>query len=85
MAVVNFPLEYTPKAVTDIADVYNELQLVQRHLRELATNGLAFVQWTAAPAKAYDGMVVYADGATWNPGAGKGIYRYDGAAWNLLG
>lgn len=41
----------------------------------------------AAPAKPTAGMVVYADGTTWNPGGtGEGIYRYSlGGAWVLVG
>lgn len=29
----------------------------------------------AAPAKAKPGQMVYADGVTWNPGSGEGVYR----------
>jgi hypothetical protein len=41
----------------------------------------------AAPAKLNDGMIRFADGATWNPGSGRGIYRYDitSASWVFLG
>ena len=28
-----------------------------------------------------DGMLAYADGTNWNPGGGKGFYRYTGSAW----
>lgn len=40
-----------------------------------------------APEKPADGMMVYADGADWDPGSGKGFYRYneDTTAWVLLG
>lgn len=37
------------------------------------------------PSDKVAGMVVYADGATWNPGSGAGIYRWSGAAWVFLG
>lgn len=37
-----------------------------------------------APAKPREGRLVYADGTHWNPGAGKGVYYYDGAAWVKL-
>lgn len=41
----------------------------------------------AAPSKPRDGMRRYADGTQWNPGSGRGLYRYDGpaAAWKFLG
>jgi len=37
-----------------------------------------------APDKPREGMVVYADGANFDPGDGKGTYEYDGAAWRAL-
>lgn len=41
----------------------------------------------AAPAKPRDGMRRNADGVSWNPGNGPGLYRYDGtsATWKFLG
>ena len=32
-----------------------------------------------------NGVIAYADGTSWNPGSGKGIYYYNGSAWILLG
>ena len=37
-----------------------------------------------APAKPRDGDIRYADGTNWNPGAGTGIYWFDGTTWNKL-
>lgn len=55
-------------------------------LLELLTNG-QIERTYAAPNKLVDGMLRYADGATWNPGAGRGIYRYDSTTpgWVFLG
>lgn len=39
----------------------------------------------AQPKKLYDGLTVLADGTTWNPGGGRGVYTYYGSAWNKLG
>lgn len=39
----------------------------------------------AAPAKPREGMVVLADGTSWNPGGGQGFYGYYASAWNKLG
>lgn len=36
------------------------------------------------PNKPREGMIVYADGTKWNPGAGKGSYEYRGVAWFKL-
>lgn len=35
----------------------------------------------AAPKRIYEGMIVKADGTTWNPGAGPGEYIYINGAW----
>ena len=37
-----------------------------------------------APTKTRDGDIRYADGSNWNPGAGVGIYWFDGSSWNKL-
>ena len=39
----------------------------------------------AVPARLIEGMLVYADGSTWNPGSGPGVYQYRGGAWHHLG
>jgi len=37
---------------------------------------------TAEPASPANGMMAYADGATWNPGGtGAGFYVYEAGAW----
>lgn len=38
----------------------------------------------AAPAKPRPGMLVNADGTSWNPGGGAGMYQYLGGAWVKL-
>jgi hypothetical protein len=43
---------------------------------------------TAPPAEfLMDGLLAYADGTNWNPGSGKGYYRYNttGATWVFVG
>lgn len=37
------------------------------------------------PNKLADGMVVLADGTSWNPGSGAGFYGYRAGAWRFLG
>ncbi len=39
----------------------------------------------AAPKKFREGTIVKADGVTWNPGSGAGVYCRRGAAWTFLG
>ncbi len=36
---------------------------------------------TAEPTTPTDGMIVYADGTTWNPGGGEGVYARVAGAW----
>lgn len=35
----------------------------------------------AAPKRIIEGMLVKADGTTWNPGSGAGVYLRQGGAW----
>lgn len=39
------------------------------------------------PPKPEDGDLYYADGTDWNPGSGRGVYRYDsdGPTWEFMG
>lgn len=39
---------------------------------------------TAQPSYVYDGMIVYADGTSWNPGSGEGFYGRVNGAWVKL-
>ena len=43
-------------------------------------------QSNVEPIRPRDGMIAYADGTNWNPGAnGEGIYAYYNSTWNKLG
>ncbi len=85
MPVSRFPSNYTRQQVAQIEDVGRELEKIERVLFDPPVRSVSFTKLYAAPAKPYDGLTVYADGTTWNPGAGQGIYTYYGAAWNRLG
>lgn len=39
----------------------------------------------APPKKFREGTIVKADGTTWNPGSGGGVYCYRAAVWRFLG
>lgn len=45
---------------------------------------LTLTQLTAEPTTG-DGVVAFADGTSWNPGSGEGIYAYYNSTWNKLG
>lgn len=48
-------------------------------------NFINLVAMGASPGTPQNGDVVYADGATWDPGNGSGAYLYDNASWCYLG
>jgi hypothetical protein len=48
----------------------------------LAGQGYAILY--AEPAKPREGQIVIADGTTWNPGAGKGVYAFLSGSWSKL-
>lgn len=60
-----------------------ELAAIQMAIMALSAGHLDKVY--AAPAKLRDGDIRYADGTTWNPGSGQGVYYYNGTIWKFLG
>jgi hypothetical protein len=79
---------YQPNAVPEdpkalAAYLRSELQIIAQQFATV--DGIVLPTLYAAPKRILDGMIVKADGATWNPGAGAGAYIYRGAAWHLLG
>ena len=36
------------------------------------------------PDKRENGVIIYADGTSWNPGSGEGFYGYENGAWVKL-
>lgn len=49
-----------------------------------ADRGFNLRKMTAAPANPVDGDVYYADGTSWNPGSGAGLYHYNGTTYTKL-
>lgn len=80
---------YVPQDVPDSADqlpyyLRTELQKISAAVMALSLGHLD--QTTVAPTKPRDGDIRYASGApNWNPGAGKGVYYYNGTTWVFLG
>lgn len=66
------------------AAVEQELQRLALQMAEPA-DYVTLKTLYAAPTRPREGMLVLADGTTWNPGSGAGVYVYRGAAWNFLG
>lgn len=48
------------------------------------TDYLALKTLYAQPGRIFDGMIVKADGVTWNPGGGAGVYLRTTSAWVKL-
>lgn len=63
--------------VTQLRQISAELTHGQPQTVTLATLGVE-------PPRPRDGMIVYADGTEWNPGAGEGFYGYQAGAWVKL-
>ena len=82
---------YTPETIRSV-DI-SAAELVEYLARELDGISAAFALVQegrflpvlyAAPAKPREGMLAVADGTSWNPGAGKGLYEYKSGAWSKL-
>lgn len=70
-------------------DLFAVMQWMEQELRTIAgaINETTLVDLRpvgAAPDKPRDGMVVNANGSTFNPGAGAGLYERKGGAWVKL-
>ena len=80
---------YTPAKLPEITDVEalrraieDEFNTIAREMSETVALDLRPIY--AAPLRPRDGMIVFADGTTWDPGGGRGVYVYSSAAWVKL-
>jgi hypothetical protein len=64
------------------AYVEEELLAIARSLSEQTELELRPIH--AEPTKPREGMIVFADGTDWDPGAGKGVYTRSGSSWVKL-
>ena len=72
-----------PEQVEDLGGyVVSELKRLGSILLNLSIFRLEPVH--IEPARPRKGDIRYADGTDWNPGAGEGIYWYNGTAWAKL-
>ena len=87
------PNRYTPEnppAGEPTTSVVIEWAMRQFRLLSSLTDMLSegqIEETRVAPTKPRNGMIRLADGTSWNPGAGRGVYWFDGnsATWKLLG
>ena len=81
-------MNYTPTSLVGgpgfFAWVYRELQRIALALSAPEFDTVQLVERHAEPEKLGDGLLAFADGTDWNPGAGRGIYVYAGGTWSKL-
>jgi hypothetical protein len=81
--------QYFPRSIATLKDVAEALDYMQDELNKIsaAINDNVNVQLEilhVAPTKIQNGMIRYADGSSWNPGSGEGIYIYERNAWRKI-
>lgn len=64
--------------------VADELRRVADALKGPDLDTIQFEPQAAEPSRRREGLVHYADGTNWNPGAGAGLYEYRAGAWQKL-
>lgn len=83
-------MPYFPQPAPANIETVDELrQWVEAEFNRLATSiqivdGVQYNVLYAAPAGPVAGMTVFADGTTWNPGSGRGLYEYRTSSWVKL-
>lgn len=80
---------YVPSVKPSISTLDELRVYLEEELKKLAdesaeTTALELRPIYAAPTRPREGMIVSADGVSWNPGAGAGAYEYKGGAWVKL-
>lgn len=80
---------YTPANVpNDAAALADFLRVELGKIAQAAETADQFLMLDtlyAAPKKYREGTICKADGTTWNPGSGAGVYCYRAGAWRFLG
>ncbi len=74
---------YIPGNVAD-PQMQEELYKIAQAM-ETADPFISLETLYAAPKKYREGTIIKADGTTFNPGSGAGVYCYRAAAWRFLG
>lgn len=82
---MSYQPEHPPISMGDAGIyLYRELLRLADALDVMAVDGVTYKVLHIAPEKPRDGLVVFADGTNWNPGAGAGLYERAGGAWSKL-
>lgn len=81
-------MAYIPSPPSGVQSLEELSDWVYRELLRLSESNE--VEWVLfqvrhqAPIRVKEGLVAYADGTNWNPGAGRGLYEYKSGAWSKL-
>ena len=81
---------YTPATMPQMKDFEELRRYVEDELVRLQTflntpqDFVVFKVTNVAPTRPIEGMIAFADGTNWNPGSGKGLYKYQSGAWVAL-
>lgn len=81
---------YTPRQIPFDADLPALRQWLQQEVQNIAAalqdeqESARLKTLYAAPKRIYEGMLIKADGSTFNPGSGAGIYARVSNAWVKL-
>lgn len=59
----------------ELSDMAQRIAVLEQSLKQVAT---------AEPSKYREGDFAFADGTTWNPGAGRGLYQRVSSSWTAL-
>ena len=86
-------MAYAPKPIYDsslpglVRYLQDELLAIAQSQNEFSVSMLVLETQYVEPTRKIHGIVALADGTSWNPGSGKGVYWYDSgtASWKLLG
>ncbi len=77
------------RAPTEVKALAAHVDQMGASLEKAARASSKFMQLEvlyAEPTQRSAGMLVYADGSTWNPGSGEGVYRRTVAgSWTFIG
>lgn len=77
---------YTPRPVPDAYDrqwLEQEFHNIRASMFE-PVESVRLKTLYASPSRIYEDMIVLADGTSWNPGSGAGVYARVGGAWTKL-
>lgn len=82
-------MTYVPSQCPSIESVDELRRWMQDEFFRLAqaltvVDGVTYNVTYVAPPGPVAGMTVFADGTTWNPGSGRGLYEYRMSSWVKL-